>query len=154
MWRLGYRRIGFVASTDRLRNFKGGLFMKQSELGPELKISLFEFSQAPDSSDESRRFSAWLKKNRPEALLTDVIQTRDTLARLGYRVPEDIGLAATSILDGNSDAGIDQNSEEIGKAAAETLISLMNHHEYGIPDVVREVLITGKWVDGSNLPSR
>jgi len=154
MWRLGYRRIGFVANTDRLRNFKGGLFMKQSELGPELKLSLFEYSQTPDFSDNVRRFSAWLKKNRPEALLTDVIQTRETLVKLGYRIPEDIGLAATSILDGNSDAGIDQNSEEIGKAAAETLLSLMNHHEYGIPDVVREVLITGKWVDGSMLPKR
>ena len=89
-----------------------------------------------------------------EALLTDVIQPRETLVKLGYRIPEDIGLAATSILDGNSDAGIDQNSEEIGKAAAETLLSLMNHHEYGIPEVVREVLITGKWVDGTTLPPR
>jgi LacI family transcriptional regulator len=154
MWRLGYRRIGFVANSDRLRNFKGGFFMKQSELGPEVKMSLFEYSSAADFSDEDRRFSVWLKKNRPEALLTDAIQTRETLAKLGYRIPEDIGLAATSILDGNSDAGIDQNSEEIGKAAAETLISLINHRERGIPDVVREVLITGKWADGTTLPPR
>ncbi len=152
MWRLGYRRIGLVANSDGLHQFKGGLISKQSELGPELKLSVFENSSEPDISDEIRRFSAWLKKNRPEALLTDGIQTRETLAKLGYRIPEDIGLAATSIIDSNSDAGIDQNSEEIGKAAAEALLSLMNHHEYGIPKVAREILITGRWVDGDSLP--
>jgi DNA-binding LacI/PurR family transcriptional regulator len=76
------------------------------------------------------------------------------LEKLGYRVPEDIGLAATSILDGNADAGIDQNSEEIGRAAFETLLSLLNHNQYGIPDIVREVVITGSWVDGTSLPQR
>ena len=115
MWRLGYRRIGFVTNADRFRNFKGGLFMKQAELGTALKLSSFEYSPLQDSLKDIRLFSAWLKKDRPEALLTDVAQTRETLDKLGYRVPEDIGLAATSILDGNADAGIDQNSEEIGK---------------------------------------
>jgi len=154
MWRLGYRRIGFVTNADRFRNFRGGLFMKQAELGTALKLSSFEYSPVQDSLKDMRLFSAWLKKNRPEGLLTDVAQTRETLDKLGYRVPEDIGLAATSILDGNADVGIDQNSEEIGRAAMDTLVSLLNHNEHGIPDIIREVLITGKWVDGSTLPPR
>ena len=95
-----------------------------------------------------------MKKNRLDAILADLAETRTMLDQLGYRVPEDIGLASTSILDGNADAGIDQNSEEIGKAAMETLISLLNHNQYGIPKIVREVLITGSWVDGSTLPPR
>ena len=36
----------------------------------------------------------------------------------------------------------------------ETLVSLLNYNEHGIPNIVREVLITGKWVDGSTLPPR
>ena len=156
MWRLGYRRIGFVSSRDpdHLRNFKGGLFMKKAEFGEALKLSVFEYSSVHASPDDLRLFSDWLKKDRPEAILTDVMQTRETLEKLGYRIPEDIGLAATSILDGSADVGIDQNSEEIGRAAMETLVSLLNHNEYGIPHVVREVLITGRWVDGSTLPPR
>ena len=39
-------------------------------------------------------------------------ETAFTLRRAGYRVPEDIGLAATSVLDGNAGAGIRQSSEE------------------------------------------
>jgi len=156
MWRLGYRRIGFVSTPDpdHLRNFKGGLYMKQAELGEAFKMSVFEYPSVQDTLDDLRLFSDWLKKNRPEAILTDVTRTRETLAKLGNRVPEDIGLAATSILDGSSDVGIDQNSEEIGKAAIDTLVSLLNHNEYGIPNVAREILITGKWVDGTTLPPR
>ena len=70
-------------------------------------------------------------------------------------MPEDIGLATLTLLDGgNIDAGIDQNSEEIGRAAAQLLISLINHNELGVPAIGREVLIEGKWVDGSSLPIR
>jgi DNA-binding LacI/PurR family transcriptional regulator len=128
--------------------------MKQAELGSNLQLSIFEYLPGQDPISALAPFSAWLKKKRPEALLTDVSQTREVLATLGYRVPEDIGLAATSILDGNALAGIDQNSEEIGKAAMETLISLMNHNDQGIPRVYREILITGTWTDGTTLPQR
>jgi LacI family transcriptional regulator len=99
-------------------------------------------------------FAAWLRKYRPEAILSDIPETRKYLGELGYRIPKDIGLAATSVLDGNADAGVEQNSEEIGKAAVETLLSLLNHNLVGVPQIVREVVITGTWVDGSSLPPR
>jgi len=97
---------------------------------------------------------SWLKKNRPDAILTDITELRDMLDTLGYRVPQDIGLAAFSVLDGNADAGIDQNSKEIGKAAVQLLISLINHNERGVPEICREVLIEGRWVNGSTLPAK
>ena len=69
-------------------------------------------------------------------------------------MPEDIGLAAFSVLDGNADAGIYQNSEEIGRAAVQLLISLIHHNEHGVPEVCREVLAEGQWQDGSTLPPK
>jgi len=153
MWRLGYKRIGFVAFQDTHFNFRAGFLSKQVFQIKE-QPPTFTFLSSDNPSAQLSLFSKWLKTNRPEAILTDAPSTREMLAKLGYRVPEDIGLAATSVLDGNADAGIDQNSEAIGRAAMETLISLLNHNEYGIPDVVREVLITGKWVDGTTLPPR
>jgi len=50
------------------------------------------------------------------------------LAELGCRVPEDLGLASTSCLDGPSAAGIDQHSDLVGQAAVETLIRLIHTH--------------------------
>jgi hypothetical protein len=85
-------------------------------------------------------------------VFTGVACSRDLLLDLGDRIPEDVGLATFSILDGNADAGIDQNSSEIGKAAVQLLISLMHHHGLGIPEVCREVRVEGRWQDGSMLP--
>ena len=98
--------------------------------------------------------STWLKRVRPDAILTDIPEVRQWLSNVGYRVPEDIGLATLTVLDGNADAGIDQNSLEIGRAAVQMLISLIHHNERGLPAICRELLIEGKWVDGSTLPSR
>jgi DNA-binding LacI/PurR family transcriptional regulator len=153
MWRLGYKRIGFVGRADKHPHFRAGFLLKQA-LHIKEPPPIFTFLSSNNSLAQLSLFSKWLKKNRLDAILADLAETRTMLDQLGYRVPEDIGLASTSILDGNADAGIDQNSEEIGKAAMETLISLLNHNQYGIPKIVREVLITGSWVDGSTLPPR
>jgi hypothetical protein len=63
-------------------------------------------------------------------------------------------LATTSVLDGNADAGIDQNPAEIGRAAIDVLIALIHHDYQGIPKIFRKVLIEGRWVDGHPLPLR
>jgi LacI family transcriptional regulator len=153
MWRLGYERIGFVGKTDKHPHFRAGFLLMEVHHIKE-PPPVFTFLSADDPLTQLASFSKWLKKHRLDAILSDLAETRSLLDQLGYRVPDDIGLASTSILDGNADAGIDQNSEEIGKAAMETLISLLNHNQYGIPKIIREVLITGKWVDGSTLPPR
>jgi LacI family transcriptional regulator len=95
-----------------------------------------------------------LKKYKPDAILTDVSELPGLLKKIGCKIPDDLGLATTSVLDGNADAGIDQNSKEIGKVAIQLLISLINHNERGIPRVCREVLVEGQWVDGKTLPPK
>lgn len=59
-----------------------------------------------------------------------------------------------SVPEGNADAGMDQNSHEIGLAAIQLLISLINHNECGIPGICRKVLVEGQWVNGSTLPPK
>jgi hypothetical protein len=71
----------------------------------------------------------------------------------GYDIPDDIGFAALSVHD-NADGGIDQKPFEIGKAACETVVSLILHGGWGAPEAPREVLIEGVRVDGSSLPTR
>ncbi|HEY8964840.1 MAG TPA: LacI family DNA-binding transcriptional regulator [Candidatus Methylacidiphilales bacterium] len=152
MWRLGYRRIGFVASANRFFNFQAGFLTRQAQVEGNPPVCTFVSSRNPKSKLEE--FARWLRTHRPDALLSELPETRGMLESLGYRIPRDIGLAATSVLDGNADAGVNQNSREIGRAAVETLLSLLNHNQYGVPAVPREVLITGGWVDGPMLPPR
>jgi LacI family transcriptional regulator len=111
--------------------------------------------QSDDPAARWRALKPWLRRMRPDAILTDIADLRGQIERVGYRVPEDLGLATLTLLDGgNIDAGIDQNSEEIGRAAAQLLISLINLNQRGIPAICRELLVEGKWVDGKCLPPR
>jgi LacI family transcriptional regulator len=151
IWKNGYRRIGLVTSTKMHTRFNAGFLFGQTHWSPDLKIPTLILPN-DCRADDQRLLAAWLKKNKPDAVLTDVSELREMLRTINYRVPKDIGLATLSVLDGNVDAGIDQNSEEIGKVAVQLLISLINHNECGIPKICREVLVEGAWVNGSMLP--
>ncbi len=156
MWNRGYRRIGMVmwkTQGTRLVRFSAGYLYAQLQVDAKLRLPPHMMNEIDPAADQ-RRFTAWLKKNRPDAILTDVPEVRTLLAEAGYRVPQDLGLAALSVLDGCCDAGIYQNSEEIGAAAVQLLISLLHHNQRGIPQIPREVLVPGRWVDGKSLPPK
>jgi LacI family transcriptional regulator len=150
----GYRRIGYASSWESSTHHKAGVLMEQSKLSHLERVP--PFALPPNGSKQSiqKMFAHWLKKANPDAILTDIAAMREMLLEAGLKVPEDIGLAVFSVLDGNADAGIYQNPEEIGKAAAEMLISLINHNHTGVPRICRELLIEGDWVDGTTLPIR
>jgi len=156
IWNKGYRRIGYVAtrgSSIKTARFSAGFLQGQLKVNAKLKLPPLLLDETNYQKDESA-FLSWLRKTRPDAIFTDLAYLRGVLIKAGYKVPSDIGLVATSVLDGNATAGIDQNSKEIGKAAIQMLISLINHNERGIPEFCRELLIEGTWRDGDTLPSR
>jgi DNA-binding LacI/PurR family transcriptional regulator len=153
MWKNGYRRIGLATSSKMHTRFSAGFYLGQMRWSPDVRLPVLVVTQKSNKEDR-RLLKSWLKTNKPDAILTDQGELRVSLQTIGYKIPKDVGLAALSVLDGNADAGIDQNSEEIGKVAIQLLISLINHNECGIPKVCREVLVEGEWVNGSTLPPR
>jgi DNA-binding LacI/PurR family transcriptional regulator len=151
----GYQRIGLVTTRvggKRLRFLAGYLSAQTQDTESRQLLPLL----FPDHTDQENltKLVAWMKTTKPDAIITDLSAVADMLARAGYRVPKDIGLAATSVVDGYADAGIYQNSDEIGRAAIQLLVSLIHHNEFGIPRVRREILVEGEWVDGRSLPPR
>ena len=69
-------------------------------------------------------------------------------------MPDDVGLAVTTLLDTGVDAGINQHPEEIGRTGFQVLNSIINEGARGTPEIFRQVLVEGSWVDGSCLPRR
>ena len=128
--------------------------MAQSNLESKFQVQPLIFKTHENCPENLEKLAPWLKKVKPDAILTDLAPLREMLETLGYQVPRDLGLAVFSVLDGKADSGIYQNPEEIGKAAIEMLISLINHNHTGIPKICRELLIEGEWVDGTTLPRR
>lgn len=149
----GYTRIGLVVSSRSHTRFPAGYLMGQLSAASSLSLPPLVLRET-DADADLTSLSAWLEQRRPDAILTDVAPLRDMLRRLGRRAPRDVGLAALSVLDGNADAGIYQNSEEIGRAAVQLVISMIHHNEYGVPAVCREVLVEGRWQNGHSLPRR
>jgi LacI family transcriptional regulator len=101
-----------------------------------------------------RLLQRWLEKERPDALLTADAQVPQLIRGLGYRIPQDIAVAGTSIYDIPVDAGINQNSEAIGRIAVEMLVAQINLNERGVPAAPCRILVESLWQDGASLPAR
>jgi LacI family transcriptional regulator len=150
----GYKRIGFAGYWDKARMFGAGFLWSQHDPSLRSRVPPFLFSKETPELNQQRQFEQWLKKAKPDAILTDSLAAPVMLEKAGYRVPEDIGLAATNVRDMPVDAGIDQNPEEIGRVSTLAVISLIHDSDLGQPEFTREILVRGKWVDGKSLPFR
>jgi DNA-binding LacI/PurR family transcriptional regulator len=166
----GYTRVGYVTSSKAWPTsrwlVRAGILLAQAEATGRAQIPHILFDEPDDLHSLSaaeqmhvrdcnqKRLSDWLKEYQPDAIFTELSYMRQMLADLGYQIPGDIGLAVNSILDGDADSGIDQQSWEIGRVAALALISLINDHDLGVPENRREILIQGTWQDGASLAAK
>jgi LacI family transcriptional regulator len=153
----GYRRIGFVTKeadiSPRGHHFAAGFLSIEETVEENERVPLLKLPARP-AHELSGLLGQWMKQHRPDAILTSVADTGQLLAAAGYRVPDDVGLAVTSVLDCDVDAGIDQHPEEIGRVGLLMLNSLITDGARGIPEIFRQNLVEGSWVDGASLPRR
>lgn len=154
---LGYRRIGFVSSPRFDRNTRGNFragYLRSAEdlASPRRRVPVLLLEERVDAAAASA-LRAWLRRARPDAVITTLPHLKGLLQRLGVEVPRDLAVAATSVLDGNFSAGIDQHCREIGAVAMRTLAALMHQNQRGIPEHARRILVGARWVDGPSLPA-
>ncbi|TAL03920.1 MAG: LacI family transcriptional regulator [Verrucomicrobia bacterium] len=153
----GYTRIGLVVPANVDARLGGGFVGGFRSAGesfklPVVKPLLTEENVYTERPDQARRLlQAWLKKYKPDAILTFMLQVPELLRQLKYRIPEDIAVAGTGV-DVPVDAGLDQHSEAIGRVAVETLVSQINLNERGEPSDPYRVLVESRWRDGKSLP--
>ncbi len=158
MWEKGYRRIAYVTAHPFERNTGGNFcagYLSAQDTHVPLRSHLAPLTLSDTNRvTDTRLFRKWLRGTRPDAILCAIGYLPELLATVRCRVPEDVGVAALSLLDGHFDAGVDQNSVEVGRVAIATLAGLIHQHERGIPQYCRRILVEGRWVDGSSLPAR
>ena len=152
----GYKRVGFIGyyrpPVERIWCFESGYLMVQQELPESDRLPIYRLQ---DSDPASRTgLGEWMKQQRPDAVLTINANAREILESLGYRAPDDIGLATLNTQDCKIEAGIDQNAMEVGRSAVLQLLSMVHDNDHGIPSDCRETLIRGRWLDGPSLPNR
>ncbi|MEO8615622.1 MAG: LacI family DNA-binding transcriptional regulator [Luteolibacter sp.] len=153
----GYRRIGFITDESNMRLtghlFESGYLTAQRFVEAPECLPIFVMNHHP-VREQKTALASWLKAHRVDAIITNMEEVAPMLKSMGIRVPEDVALAGTSVLDSNIDSGIDQHPVEIGRVAFLMLNSLINDGSRGIPPIFRQILVEGSWVDGSFLPDR
>ncbi len=153
----GYQRVGLVTSQWAERNtlFRAGFLLACNQADGQDALPMLGLLDQGEASlpDDMEHLDKWMRVAKPDAILTDVRSMPRILAALGHRVPETVGVAMLGETSENM-AGIFQNAEEVGRMAAEMLITLIQRGVRGIPAMHRVHLAAPLWVDGFSLPPR
>jgi LacI family transcriptional regulator len=149
LYEMGYRRIGLAMGRDQddrvNHHWRAAYSAAQSlwEKPAHRLPALFA------NSWTKTVFNRWLRANRPECIVSIGRSVEQWLKEMGLRTPDDIGLANVDLSpDMTTITGIDQNSHRVGAAAVDLVISQLRHHERGIPQVPRIVMVEGTFVQG------
>lgn len=147
------RRIGFVCSRASHVRVQGrwlaGYLLAQEELPEKDRVKALIM----DNINDTAIFSDWLKRERPEVILTvEMREVRHHLNQMQLQVPKDIGVAHLDIsVDFADYSGIMQRNHAIGTAAFDLLLAQILRNERGIPSVRKTVMVEGIWKDGATV---
>jgi DNA-binding LacI/PurR family transcriptional regulator len=151
--RRGYRRPGLVLRREHQLRFQGrweaGFFVGGETL-PDLEVRPPLYV---DDWEDPAPIRRWLKRERPDVLITPAADVlAGVLTQAGLRVPEDIGLALLACPQlGDRSSGVFQNGRMIGALAVDTLISMVERHERGLPEQATTLMVEGQWNEGRTL---
>lgn len=151
----GYKRIGLAITkwvdARAERAYSGAMLHFQEGLPKRDRVPLLLFPHN-DLSRCGGVFREWMKANRPDALITFDTYVPDWLAKMGLRIPEDIGLVVHDWTDKMKGcAGIHQRREHVASAAVDLVATQLLQHERGVPEVPRQILIPPAWVEGASI---
>jgi len=154
----GYRRIGLALSRwveDRAEQaYTAAMFLYQHALPEEDRVPPFLFP-TNDVAAGKATFLAWLKDNRPDALISFDQQIPEWLAEVNLHIPKDIGFLVhdwTGAMTGF--AGIDHRREHVAAAGVDLVVSQLLQNEVGVPTAPRQILIPPIFRDGPSAPMR
>lgn len=155
---MGHRRIGFVTSRplgERTNwQFVGGYLGEQAGLPAKERLPIFLHEESALSAAGFQALTPWLKKHRPDAVITHFPEMLGHLSRQGVRVPEDISVAMLPAVAQETWAGVDLNSKEVGRTAVDSLASMLYHNERGVPTTPKRILIQAIWQEGTTAVAR
>ncbi len=154
--RRGYRRVG-IAITQWIdaradHTYSGALLHYQQQVAARNRVPLLLFPEN-NVAREAGIFCAWFRRYQPDVVISFDSYVPDWITRqLGRRIPEDVGLVVhdwTERMIGL--AGIHHRRSHVADAAVDLIATQLMHHERGVPEVPRQILIPPKWIDGPSL---
>lgn len=153
----GYSRPGLVlrASQDvRTHHSRLGVFMVHRENQPGWRD--IPPLILPDDRWDERLFVEWLRRERPDVVLTEEAELPSAVRAAGLRIPQDVGIAFFhKEQPARSLSGLQIRSEEVGATATNILIRMIETNERGEAAVPTTTLVQSfTWHDGRTLRPR
>lgn len=151
--KMGYTRIGLAMPTESDaradHNWAASFLFHEEHKGDQKWPKL-----VTESWDEGA-FCDWYKLRRPEVVMSTDPEVMRWLARIGVRVPEDVGFLNLEWGEGHPECtGIRQNARLVGAAAVALVVEQLEHNQRGLPAHPKTVLIGGEWVEGRTVLDR
>lgn len=148
---LGYRRIGLALPGD-LSVRVGDQYLSAYLIEQQALPASRRLKPLLEMPPTRAGFSRWLKRERPDAIITSNYVFPNYLDELRIRVPDDLGMAVVfKRVKPDNFAGIDQNVHRTGEAAMDVLVSMIQRSERGIPENPLQTLVEGRWVEGETV---
>lgn len=153
----GYRRIGLAIEHYQNAITNRGWANGYAAL-PAENSALVAIPPLLPERITAPAFIDWVRRYEVDCVLTlSTFRTAANpmpawLAESGRDCPRDIGLVSLDVTGATTTwAGIDQNSDEIGRAAVDMVLSKLRAGELGIPKVRRSMLVHCQWHDGNTV---
>jgi LacI family fructose operon transcriptional repressor len=147
----GIKKLGFAASALRDRSADYGwssrFLLDQARQPRSAHIPFIKKCGPEFTRDE---FMTWFERYKPETILVAGTREYDWLKEAGVRIPQDCGIINLCQRENPGMAGIDPCTNEVGRAAVELLMSLLQSNRIGLPEFPRLISIQGKWIDGES----
>ncbi len=156
LFRLGYRRIGLALESSQNSRvgfaWLGGYLAAQDMLAGARLQPLF----TPESANLTA-VKAWVRRQRPDAVIGFGPIQYKALNGVGCRIPGDLAFAALDVEQMHlasvvEPSGINQNLPRVGATAVDLLATLLCHNEQGYPEHPVLSMIDGSWVEGRTAP--
>ena len=154
--KLGYNRVGLALRSsidERVEHHYTGGFLAEQQRSPA--ATRVPPHVLPDREWSKAAFLKWFKKHRPDLVVSHHEEVLGWLGKAGVDVPEEVGFVHLNCPDNTGRiAGIYQNGLEVGAAAADFLVAMLQRNERGIPALPHSILVEGTWINGATLLPR
>ncbi|PAW76575.1 MAG: hypothetical protein B9S32_14450 [Verrucomicrobia bacterium Tous-C9LFEB] len=152
LFQRGYRRIGLCLpprhAEATLSRWLGGYAQCEQQFQGGPQIPTF-FGTPADTA--LTLFRGWLRKWKPEAIITLIGHEMEWLQELKLRVPEELAIVSVVRPAGSDFAGVEESNETIGEITVDLVSSQIFRNEFGLPEKPKLVLVEGHWVNGPTI---
>jgi LacI family transcriptional regulator len=148
----GYSRIGIIVWTDLAERashqWEAGYAYLQSKTLELNRVSALVL----DRHDPVEQIRSWLRRERPEAVISRSEGFYEAVRLEGLRIPRDIGYASLNVADDQpGSSGIQQHRQAMGEFAIDVLNSLLQGNQRGFHAIPHGTQVDGTWHEGNTV---